>query len=183
VITSTSFSDGNTAALKFDEDVAERILTALRAGAYIETAANHAGLSRSGFYKWMKKGRAGEEPYATFVADVDQALATAELTDWAFIGKAREKEWTAAAWRLERRHPERYGRRTRVDSNVNVTATPFLDYSKYTPEQLRTLVELLRIGAPSPDDPALGTDGRPALELMPGEIVDGELLDETDGDE
>jgi hypothetical protein len=178
----TSFADGNTARLKFDDELAERILTALRAGAYIETAANHAGVSRAIFYHWMKQGRSGVEPYAKFAADVDQALATAELTDWAFVGKAREKEWAAAAWRLERRHPERYGRRTRVDSNVNVTATPFLDYSKYTPEQLRTLVELLRIGTPSPDDPALGTDGRPALELMPGEIVDGELLAEEEGE-
>jgi hypothetical protein len=180
VITSTSFSEGNTAGLKFDEELAERILTALRAGAYIETAANHAGVSRASFYSWMKQGRAGVEPYATFAADVDQALATAELTDWAFIGKAREKEWTAAAWRLERRHPERYGKRSRVDSNITVSAIPMMDTSKLTIEEKRQLLGLMQ--KCMPDASQLQDGQRPALELMPEEdeeaVLEGEVVDE-----
>jgi hypothetical protein len=47
-----------------------------------------------------------------------------------------------------------------------------LDVSKYTPEQLEKLIELLKIGMPAQEE--LGDDQRPALELLPA-------LGEADG--
>jgi hypothetical protein len=70
----------------------------------------------------MKRGGKGEKPYRQFADAVDQAMAESEARDLAVILKAAEKNWTAAAWRLERRFPDRYGRndRTKVEAKVDV---------------------------------------------------------------
>jgi transposase len=108
---------------KFTTEVEDRLLRALRLGCYVETAAALAGISRDTFYDWIKKGAKGVAPYAAFARKVDQAMAESEARDLAVILKAAEKNWTAAAWRLERRFPDRYGRndRTRVEAKVEVT--------------------------------------------------------------
>jgi hypothetical protein len=68
----------------------------------------------------MRRGGRGKKPYAAFSAAVEKALAEAESRDLATILKASAKNWTAAAWRLERRYPERYGRfdRVKVDAKI-----------------------------------------------------------------
>jgi hypothetical protein len=37
------------------------------------------------------------------------------VRDLAIIGRAADEHWQAAAWRLERRFPERYARNRRVE--------------------------------------------------------------------
>lgn len=107
---------------KLTPEVQEKILRHLRIGAYVETAAAAAGISRDTFYDWLKKGAKGKAPYATFSGAVDQALAESEARDLATILAASKTQWTAAAWRLERRFPDRYGRfdRMKVEGKVEV---------------------------------------------------------------
>jgi len=88
----------------------ERIINAIRAGSYVETAAALAGIHRDTLYDWLKRGRSEEEPYATFLAAMNEALASAELRDVMAISKAvADGDWRAAAWRLERKFPRRWG--------------------------------------------------------------------------
>ena len=59
----------------------------------------------------------------------------------ALIAKAAgEGNWQAAAWWLERRFPERWGRRERVDATVRGGVAPVdesrVDMSKLTDEEL-----------------------------------------------
>jgi transposase len=107
---------------KFTPEVQEKILRYLRLGSYVETAAAAAGIARDTFYDWMKRGAKGEKPYKAFAEAVDQVMAESEARDLAIILKAAEKNWTAAAWRLERRFPDRYGRhdRTKIDAKIDV---------------------------------------------------------------
>jgi hypothetical protein len=100
---------------KLTAEVADRICQAILAGATIETAAAHAGIGASTFYDWIKRGRDGDQHYAEFVDQLDQAVATSEVRDLAIIARAAEEHWQAAAWRLERRFPERYARNRRVE--------------------------------------------------------------------
>jgi len=111
---------------KFTDEAAQQIVDVIRAGNYIETAAAYAGVHKDTFYEWMKQGRhalamtasrrsANQRRLADFVADVDQAVAAAEVRDLAIIGAAAPNAWQAAAWRLERKHPEKYSRRERVE--------------------------------------------------------------------
>lgn len=172
----TSFKPGNTVAAAtstYTDEIGEMILTSVRAGALLETAAGYAGVPSSTFFAWVKKGRRERrEPYATFVDKLDQAIAENEMSNLAFISAARKESWQSAAWLLERRYPERYGRRTRVDGNVTVTAQPFIDTAKLSADELDTLVSLLEKARPDVNDPALGVDGKPASDLLEIEAAD-----------
>lgn len=100
---------------KFSPEVAEKIVQFLRAGCYMQTAAEASGITRETLYDWLGKGARGREPFAQFQTDVLKASAEAEavavmqLTKAAKDGDAR---W--AAWMLERRFPRKYGPRVQI---------------------------------------------------------------------
>ena len=115
---------------KLNFDTHNKIISAIRAGNYIETAAAYAGINKSTLYDWLKRGerekqrvaqnprykiRKSEIPYVEFSNAVEKALAEAEVRDVAIIAKAAEEQWQAAAWRLERKFPDRWGRK-----NLNI---------------------------------------------------------------
>lgn len=104
--------------LKLTAERSEKIIGYLRAGAYIETAAAAAGISKQTLYNWLRRAAAEDEEdpsFAKFAAAVEEAQALAEVRDIALIGKAAETQWQAAAWRLERKSPERWSRKDRVE--------------------------------------------------------------------
>lgn len=99
---------------KLTPEIQEKIVQAIRAGNYIETAAAYAGIDKTTLYDWLKRGaRAKTGKYREFSNAVEKALAEAEVRDVAIIAKAAEKHWQAAAWRLERKHWQRWGRKER----------------------------------------------------------------------
>jgi transposase len=106
----------------------ETIITAVRNGMRLDTAALYSGVGKETFWRWLRQGR-GEhatEPFKTFADDLDQALAQWEATKVLQISKAGDKQWQANAWLLERRMPNEYGHRSRTDVNVsvNLVASP-----------------------------------------------------------
>ena len=109
-----------TSKTKLTPELQEKILLHLRVGAYVETAAACAGIHKDTFYEWMKKGARGQQPYVAFAQAVNKAVAESESRDLATILKAAQSQWQAAAWRLERRFPEKYGRndRLKVDAKI-----------------------------------------------------------------
>jgi len=111
---------------KFSNETKHKIITAIRAGNYIETASAYAGISKNTLYDWLRRGerekqrveknprykiRKSEQPFVDFSDAVEKALAEAEVRDVAIIAKAAEEQWQAAAWRLERKFPDRWGRK------------------------------------------------------------------------
>ncbi len=111
---------------KFSNEIKHKIITAIRAGNYIETASAYAGISKNTLYDWLRRGerekqrveknprykiRKSEQPFVDFSDAVEKALAEAEVRDVAIIAKAAEEQWQAAAWRLERKFPDRWGRK------------------------------------------------------------------------
>jgi transposase len=97
------------------------ICTSLGTGAYVETAAALHGVSKVTLYEWFKRGNSGEEPYVGFLNAVKRAEAASEQAALMKIVEAGEdpKNWTAHAWRLERKHPDRWGRREKVDLTID----------------------------------------------------------------
>ena len=138
---------------KLDYKVQEKIVQAIKAGNYIETAAAYAGISKSTLYDWLKRGerekqrvaknprykiRKSEKIYVEFSDAVEKALAEAEVRDVLLIGKAAEEQWQAAAWRLERKFPDRWGRRVIEHSgDININ-NPLKDL---TTEELKKLIK------------------------------------------
>ena len=105
-------------------ELQETIIGALRAGNYIETAAALVGIHHDTLREWVKKGRKGDPRYEEFAAAVTAAIASAEARDLAVIGKAAGEHWQAAAWRLERRFNDRWGRKNDVALSGKAGAPP-----------------------------------------------------------
>lgn len=97
---------------KFTPEVTSKILAAIRGGNYIETAAAWAGVDKVTIYDWLKQGAAQDTgKFRDFSNAVAEALAHAEIADVNYVGEAAKKgDWRAAAWRLERRNPKKWGR-------------------------------------------------------------------------
>lgn len=102
---------------KFNTELADRIVQLIRAGNYAETAAAAAGINKDTFYAWLKEGaRSDASDKRPFSDAIEKAMAEAEMQNLALIGKAAmDGVWQAAAWRLERMHPQRYAQRQKVD--------------------------------------------------------------------
>lgn len=103
---------------KFTPKVRELILSAVREGNYIETAAQSAGINKDTFYSWMVKGETSCAPkeFSDFSEAIKRARAEAEIQALAVIQVAANRGiWQAAAWYLERSYPDRFGR-TRLET-------------------------------------------------------------------
>lgn len=100
---------------KLTPQLQQIIIDNLATGAYIETAACLAGIARTTFYEWIKKGNKEKSgKYYDFVNAVNAAVAKSEMRDLGFIDNAaKDGQWQAAAWKLERRHPDKWGKRER----------------------------------------------------------------------
>lgn len=96
---------------KFDE-ASEDILRNIRAGLPPDVACELAGIARSTFYEWLKKGRQAKSgKVKAWAAAVETAKATAESMLVAKIAEAAlAGDTKAAMWLLERSKPERWAR-------------------------------------------------------------------------
>lgn len=98
---------------KITEELVKTITEYIKAGNYPEVAASLAGVSRATFYNWLKKGHEHKTGiHHDFLDSIKEAEDYAEAAGVERIRKAGEKNWTALAWWLERKHPERWGRRS-----------------------------------------------------------------------
>ncbi len=78
---------------KLTAEVQETIVTAIRQGNYLETAAALAGIHKDTFYDWIIKGANAQEPdaYSNFSDAVQKALAESETDAIAAIRQAGEE--------------------------------------------------------------------------------------------
>jgi hypothetical protein len=142
--------------VKLTPERQEAICVAIRAGVRPEAAAVYSGVGARSYYRWMERGRAADsEPiYKAFVEAVELALAVWEVRDVALIGEAAKTDWRAAAWRLERRLPQVYGRRERHEianadeRSFRVTAAPGFDPEKLSLPELEQLLALTEKAIP-----------------------------------
>ena len=102
---------------KLTPEVQERIVSAIRAGNYLETASAYAGIDQSTLHKWISRSKEPDAPVALieFRQSVERARAEAEVRTVALIQQAAPQSWQAAAWYLERSHPKRWARREKVE--------------------------------------------------------------------
>lgn len=97
----------------FTPEVCKKIIDAVKAGNYDYIAAEAAGIDRTTFFRWMKRGKKeGEGEYWEFCNAVTKAENEAEtriVGGVVVAGLADPKQWQ---WWLERKCPERWGRDT-----------------------------------------------------------------------
>jgi len=146
---------------KLTPEVSEEICKALEDdGAFIETAAQAAGIDHSTLYRWLDRGLKGEEPFAAFCEAVARARAMGELKllrdvrrgDDKGIGFGRAR---GSAFILERTR-RAYAQRVRIDAEEAVEQVIEVFRGICTPEDFgRALEQIERLdrgdsGAPSP---------------------------------
>lgn len=98
------------------QETTDRLLSALRAGNFRNVAAEWAGISDRVFREWMAKGEASRRgPFVDFRRRVLEAERAAEIRAVGLVMKAAEEDPKHAEWWLERKFPERWGRRDKME--------------------------------------------------------------------
>lgn len=101
---------------KLTPEVKKRLLDAIRAGNYYETACTYAGITYRTFRNWMERGeQAKSGEFFQFFHEVTRAEAEAEVRLVAQWQAQAGQDWRAARDLLARRHPERWAGRERLE--------------------------------------------------------------------
>ena len=100
--------EGRSRPTKLTPERRDALLKWLRGGLPLETAARLTGVSPSTVQSWRKQSRAGRAGYRNFETEVLTAMAEGEAIHVARIAEAGRGNWRAAAWLLERMHPEKW---------------------------------------------------------------------------
>jgi hypothetical protein len=99
---------------KLNDEVSDRIISSIKAGNFRNTAALWAGVGDRTMRDWMVRGeRKPKSPFGSFRRRVMEAEKAAEMRAVALIMKAAAGDAKHAEWWLERKYPQRWGRRQR----------------------------------------------------------------------
>ncbi len=107
---------------KLTPEVRDKIVKAISAGAYATVAAKAAGIGKSTYFRWLEEAlKENAKPeLVEFREAVKEAEAQAEIANIALIRTAAQAgTWQAAAWYLERKHAERWGRTTKLQAELS----------------------------------------------------------------
>jgi len=100
---------------KINFELIESLCEDIAQGFSYEKAALNNGIAASTFFKWMQLGRKpdSEGVYCHLVNKVVEASDFSEAEALQLIRSAATlgRNWKATAWYLEKRFPEKYGRR------------------------------------------------------------------------
>jgi len=102
-----------------NETIQNAMVEAIEGGNYATTAAEAAGIGKSTHYEWMEKGEQGIEPYAEYAEAIKKAEAIAETNAVKVIQEASRDNWTAGAWYLERKFPDKWGRKDKLTQEIS----------------------------------------------------------------
>lgn len=115
---------------KLNEEVTKKIVKAIKGGNFITVAVVYAGITTTAYYNWRERAdkaesllikqletnakaklRKSDIPFIEFRDTIDFALSVAEVMAVTCIRASFTDDWKAAAWYLERRYPEKWGKR------------------------------------------------------------------------
>lgn len=101
-------------------EILEAVGLLLSEGHYKETVADFLGISRMTWWNWEQRGeREPDSVYGEFLYVVKKASAAAEILLFRGI-RAGFDGWQSKAWIMERRFPQRWGKR--IDITVRQEA-------------------------------------------------------------
>ncbi len=134
------------------EQRVQALLAALEQGQFLSTACDAAGIHRSTVARWVKRGEeaqismeidgvdidASELAYCDISDAIKKAQAAAQSRALTVIQDAAHSgTWQAAAWYLERAHPQRWGRFSRTETDDMPSGVP-----RDTPTAKEMMVEI-----------------------------------------
>ena len=100
---------------KLTPDVQELIVVGINAGLTFRLPCGLAGVNPATFYRWLEKGETAKSgAFREFCDTVSRAKADSALRLVSQITLQAPTDWRAAAFLLERRFPDDYGKRSEV---------------------------------------------------------------------
>lgn len=157
---------------KLTPELQVKIVEIIRAGNYADVAAEAVGIGSSTYYHWLALGRdATSGKYRDFRDAVKAAECYAEVRAVAIVQKHMVDNWQAAMTYLERKFPDRWGRRERHEHTgagggpIAVDVALKADLSKLSDEELEELDRLerkLEAGGMAGSDAGADNAGGPA---------------------
>ena len=148
---------------KLTPEVQTKIVQALTAGNYFETACQYAGIAKAIGYEWLARGenrdpkRKKTQLYADFADAIRLAEAHAEVRAVALIQKEMPDNARLALDFLARRHPERWGPKEKHEITGKgggpVEHAHSIDLSGLSDEELHQLETILGKTAKPGGDP------------------------------
>jgi transposase len=108
---------------KLTKDLMDQAEKLLIEGNYTNTVCQYLNIHQSTWYKWLQDGEKQEAGLKKeFFDTIKRAEAQAEirlLDEIRNIAK-RESSWQANAWMLERKFPDRWSKREKIDLDAHV---------------------------------------------------------------
>lgn len=126
-------------------ELIEQLSQAIRRGAYVETACALVGVSKDTFYRWLRQAKGNDATEATIELSyaIEKAMAEAEMRFLDIIDAAAEGgTWQAAAWRLERMFPSKWGRQGKLQVEHSGPAGQPIETELSREARLRRIKEL-----------------------------------------
>jgi len=114
---------------KLTDILVKEICEYIATGNTFERACRLSNISESIFYDWKAKGEKEKQgKYLDFLEAIKKAGEKFKQTNIDIIQQAaKDGTWQAAAWLLERKHPEEFGRRDRVAISMDSTLLKWAD--------------------------------------------------------
>lgn len=107
--------------LKLNKELIEKASKLIAAGNYQKDVAKYLGIDESTWYRWLRKGETAKTNniFCKLYKAVKKAEAEAIARNVALIQQAAQDSWQAAAWWLERRYPEQWGKKDYMNLNAD----------------------------------------------------------------
>lgn len=147
--------------LKLTPELLAAIEQEIGDGNYVTTVCQAHGINRTSFYDWKNRGeKASSGLFRDFYEAVERATAKSEQKYVEVIkNAANDGTWTAAAWWLERRYPDRWGKREKVDVTSGGKPIQPLDLKNLTDDELEILEKIIGGSGSKPADAGSDTGG------------------------
>jgi hypothetical protein len=96
------------------EELMKKLCDLIRSGVYVKTACQIVGIGTATYYEWMKRGRIEESSvFSKFLDSIKKAEAEGEGA--LVLGIRKDESWQSKAWLLERKYPDRWGRKDKIE--------------------------------------------------------------------
>lgn len=140
----------NGRKLKLNEKIILLLEQGTQLGLSIKLSCQHAGISTASYFAWMSRGEKEQEKdtiFSRLYNKIKKAESAHALANLAIIQKAaKEKTWQAAAWLLERRHPEyRMNHEQVIEINLDnsqISVVQLINEIKSTDNQINDLLQI-----------------------------------------
>ena len=115
---------------KLEDDIQQRLVTAIERGLSIEDACVYAGITKKTYYNWINKNtdeikdEAERKKFLQFLQSLKKAQSECQMYCLDFLMK--DKSWQSKAWVLERRFPDRWAKK---DMTINENNEKVINFS------------------------------------------------------